>query len=84
MPTMSHISTLCYCGKNHANDKLGWTVIRNTAFNGTGCVFKVYKREVPADKAHFADDLAPFTHTSESKARAAGQRGEFAYKREVV
>lgn len=58
----------------------GWTVIRNTACS-EGLPYKVYKRTVPADKANFAEDLAPFTHPTKGAAEAAGQRGEYAYKR---
>lgn len=83
MNTSSHKSVICYCGKSHANDSLGWTVVSCTD-SRSRCGFLVYKRDVPADKAHYAADLAPFTHTSEEKARQAGRRGEFAYKKETV
>lgn len=58
----------------------GWTVIRDMNAPRESGKFKVYKRDRPADEANYAADLAPFTHTSEAKARAAGKRGEFAYK----
>lgn len=71
----------CYCGKNHANERLGWTVVRTNSVNGreAKCGFKVYKRDCPADEAHFAADLAPFTHKSKKLAREAGKAGHFAY-----
>lgn len=75
------MNKLCWCGKDHANASFGWTVIRDTSADVASGKFKVYKRDVPADAAHHAADLAPFTHPSEMKARAAGKRGEFAYKR---
>ncbi len=56
----------------------GWTVV---ARGGDPNDLFVYKRTCPADAAHFTADLAPFTHPSEAKARAAGKRGEFAYKK---
>lgn len=55
----------------------GWTVVYNV---GKGTFF-VYKRDCPADKAHFASDLAQFTHPTKSAAISAGKRGEYAYKR---
>jgi hypothetical protein len=57
--------------------EFGWTVVRQ---GGTDNVV-VYKRDYPADAAHFAADLAPFTHPTKVAAVAAGKRGEFAYKR---
>ncbi len=55
----------------------GWTVARK---GGTDTIV-VYKRDCPADKEHFAADLAPFTHTTRKLAVEAGKRGEYAYKR---
>lgn len=55
----------------------GWTVVRK---GGTNTVI-TYKRDCPADAAHFAADLAPFTHPTKALAVAAGKRGEYAYKR---
>jgi hypothetical protein len=55
----------------------GWTVIRR---DNVPCGFFVYKRDCPADAAHHAADLAPFTHTTRQLAVQAGERGEFAYK----
>lgn len=55
----------------------GWTVIRRDT---APCGFHVYKRGCPADKEHFAADLAPFTHTTRKLAVQAGERGEFAYQ----
>ena len=58
----------------------GWTVIRDPSdYHMTG-MFVVYKRDCPADAAHHAADLAPFTHTTRALATAAGKRGEYAYK----
>ncbi len=72
------MNTKCWCGIVHTEKSFGWTVI---AKGGDPKKIHVYKRDVPADAAHFAADLAPFTHPSEAKARAAGARGEYAYKR---
>jgi hypothetical protein len=55
----------------------GWTVIRRLSVK---CGFHVYKRDCPPDAAHFAADLAPFTHPTKVEAVAAGKRGDFAYK----
>lgn len=55
----------------------GWTVI---ARSYTEKGFHVYKRDCPADAAHLAADLAPFTHPTKAEAVAAGERGEYAYK----
>lgn len=55
----------------------GWTVVRK---GGSDKVI-VYKRDTPADAAHFTEDLAPFTHPTKAAAIAAGERGEYAYKR---
>jgi hypothetical protein len=59
----------------------GWTVVRqaNDPF-GTHRPFFVYKRDCPADAAHYAADLAPFTHSTYQLAVEAGKRGEYAYK----
>jgi hypothetical protein len=51
----------------------GWTVV---ARGGDRKVI-VYKRDCPATAAHFAADLAPFTHDTKREAVAAGKRGEF-------
>ena len=65
----------------------GWTVVRNpnSTFNGkpsTGTrPYYVYQRDCPADAAHHAEDLAPFTHDTQAKAIAAGKAGNYAYKR---
>ena len=56
----------------------GWTVIARWT---NRCGYHVYKRDCPADAAHYAADLAPFTHTTRKAAVEAGKRGEFAYKR---
>lgn len=58
----------------------GWTVVRDMRAPVDSGRFKVYKRDCPADKEHFAADLAPFTHDTARQAREAGQRGEYAYK----
>jgi len=50
----------------------GWTVVRKS----DGKVV-VYRRDCPADAAHFAADLALFTHATRAAAVAAGKRGEF-------
>ena len=55
----------------------GWTVIRR---DSAKCGFVTYKRDCPADAAHFAADLAPFTHPTQHEAQQAGLRGEFAYR----
>jgi hypothetical protein len=55
----------------------GWTVIRR---DSSPCGFITYKRDCPADQAHYAADLAPFTHTTRQEAIEAGKRGEYAYK----
>jgi hypothetical protein len=56
----------------------GWTVVHKP---GTPKgAFHVYKRDCPADEKHHAADLAPFTHSSEAKAREAGKAGNYAYK----
>jgi hypothetical protein len=63
----------------------GWTVVAK----GGGQVdpsedrIFVYKRTCPADKANWAEDLAPFTHDTKAAAVAAGKRGEYAYKRKT-
>lgn len=57
----------------------GWTVVRSRVQHKTKRAFFVYKRDCPADAAHHAADLAPFTHTSKAKAVAAGKAGHFAY-----
>jgi hypothetical protein len=62
-----------------AKAKFGWTVVRNT--DASKRPFKVYERDCPADEKHFAADLAPFTHPTKTAAIAAGDRGEYAYKR---
>ena len=54
----------------------GWTVFRA----GTGEIL-VYKRDCPADKEHFAEDLAPFTFDLKREAIASGKAGHYAYKR---
>jgi len=60
------------------NAPFGWTVIWKP---GTPVdAFHVYKRDCPADAAHFSADLAPFTHASKRLAIEAGKRGEKAYK----
>jgi hypothetical protein len=56
----------------------GWTVV---AKGGDPSNIITYKRDCPADAAHHAADLAPFTHPTKAAAVAAGKRGEFAYKR---
>lgn len=56
----------------------GWTVVHKPG-TPKGAFF-VYKRDCPADAAHFAADLAPFTHPTKAAATAAGERGEYAYK----
>jgi len=59
----------------------GWTVIRRpNLFKPKGCVYLVYKRDTPADAAHWSADLAQYTHATKARAVAAGKRGEFAYK----
>ena len=65
------------------NNSFGWTVIRNTTISDKGqtCPFFVYRRDCPPDAAHFAQDLAEFTHETEPAAIAAGKRGDYAYKR---
>jgi hypothetical protein len=55
----------------------GYTVIRR---DSAKCGFFVYKRTTPADAAHFAADLAPFTHPTKRAAIQAGKAGNFAYK----
>ncbi len=57
--------------------QFGWTVVLRP---GTQKPF-VYKRDCPADAAHFAADLAPFTHPTEAAAVAAGRLGDYAYKK---
>lgn len=58
--------------------KFGWTVIRkDSAKQG----FIVYKRDTPADAAHFAADLAPFTFPTHVEATRQGTLGNYAYKR---
>jgi hypothetical protein len=54
----------------------GWTVIRNSSGK-----IVTYKRDCPADVAHFTDDLAPFIFPSEAEAVASGKAGHYAYKR---
>lgn len=54
----------------------GWTAIRRDSKRG----FHVYKRDCPADAAHHAADLAPFTHKTRAAAVAAAKAGSFAYK----
>lgn len=56
----------------------GWTVVRKPG--SPEGEFFVYKRDCPADAAHWADDFAPFTHPSKAKAIAAGKAGNYAYK----
>lgn len=60
----------------------GWTVVKAGIQNNRlpRCAFRVYKRDCPADAAHFAADLAQFTHTTAKLARQAGKRGDYAYK----
>jgi len=62
--------------------RFGWTVVARGGgrFNSSEDEIYVYKRDCPADEAHHAADLAPFTHSSKAKAIAAGKRGEYAYK----
>jgi hypothetical protein len=55
----------------------GWTVIRR---DSAACGFFVYKRDCPADAAHHAADLAPFTHPTKAAAIAQGKLGNVAYK----
>ncbi len=54
----------------------GWTVV---AKGGDPKRIVVYRRDRPADKANWAEDLAPHTYPSEKKAREAGKQGFFAY-----
>ena len=56
----------------------GWTVIFQFS---TGKVI-TYKRDCPADAAHFAEDLAPFTFPTKAAAVAEGKKGNYAYKPE--
>ena len=64
----------------------GWTVVARGGgrTNPAEDEIYVYKRDCPADAAHFAADLAPFTHDTKALAIAAGKRGEYAYKRVPV
>lgn len=63
---------------NNTSAPFGWTVVHKPGTpNGK---FHVYKRDCPADAAHFAADLAAFTHSSKKAATEAGKRGEYAYK----
>jgi hypothetical protein len=57
--------------------KYGWTVVRKDSVKGG---FHVYMRDCPADKEHFAADLAPFTHPTKTAATKAGEAGNYAYK----
>lgn len=43
--------------------------------------FIVYERDCPADETHMTADLASFTYATKGEAQAAGDRGEYAYKR---
>jgi hypothetical protein len=58
----------------------GWTVVRN-GDSAARIPYRVYLRDCPADAAHNAADLAPFTFATKEAAVAAGKRGEFAYRR---
>lgn len=66
------------CGKNHANEDNGWTVVRNNSHNARK-PYMVYKRDMPADEKHMTADLAPFTHPTKSRAILAGRAGHMAY-----
>lgn len=57
--------------------QFGWTVIRRDDAPGG---FHVYKRKSPADEAHYAADLAPFTFSTRKEANEQGKLGNFAYK----
>ena len=57
----------------------GWTVV----LSGCGKVI-AYKRDCPADAAHHAADLAPFTHPTKVKAVTAGKAGHYAYARDTA
>jgi hypothetical protein len=61
----------------HISAPYGWTVIRR---DEAACGFITYKRDCPADAAHFAADLAPFTHPTRAQAIEAGKLGNYAYK----
>jgi hypothetical protein len=55
----------------------GYTVIRR---DSAKCGFFIYKRSNPADEAHYAADLAPFTFATKAEAKASGESGVFAYR----
>ena len=57
----------------------GWTVV----LSGSGKVI-AYKRDCPADKEHYAEDLAPFTHPTQDAAIKAGKAGHYAYARDTA
>ena len=65
----------------------GWTVVRKHVLKSRAKdapeveSFTVYKRDCPADEKHFAADLAAFTYPTRKDAVAAGERGEYAYRR---
>jgi len=60
----------------------GWTVIALGGGSHDVSQDRVitYKRDCPADKAHYAADLAPFTYPTRREAMAAGKGGHYAYK----
>jgi phosphoglycerol transferase MdoB-like AlkP superfamily enzyme len=56
----------------------GWTVV---AKGGDPNKVVAYKRDCPADEAHHAADLAPFTFPTKKEAVTSGANGHYAYKR---
>jgi hypothetical protein len=64
----------------HTSAPYGWTVIRR---DSASCGFFTYKRDCPADAAHYAADLAPFTFPTRAEAIAQGKLGNFAYASKV-
>lgn len=62
-----------------AKAEFGWTVV---ARGGDPNQVHVYKRDCPADAAHWCADLAPFTFATKVQAVDAGKSGHYAYKRD--
>lgn len=70
----------CWCGQVHevvGPAPFGWTVIRRDTAK---CGFVTYKRDCPADAAHFTADLAPFTFPTRAEAMEQGRIGNYAYR----
>ena len=64
------------CSSPHGAS-FGWTVVQRPG-DPIGKPY-VYKRDCPADKEHFSEDLAPFTHPTQKEALEAGLIGKMAY-----